>query len=214
MDLQYRILQAIGRLSGPRKEPVNSIDLAKTVGDVAPSSVALSNRFFTAVGWIGGDGRGQYTAADELVEYTRRIKTHDEAHAKGRAARPGQARLVLGDAGSAPCRRPDADEGRENPADAEAEAADSHIGKINNLIAWLKLIDLISVEGERITLAAMTAQDADGGPEEPKGDEPKHEDGHHGGASRTEVQEPTRNQDSNPPATVLAVSFDVRDHRR
>ena len=46
-DRQYGIPVAIGRLSGPRKEPINADSLARAVGGgIAPTTVILSNRFF------------------------------------------------------------------------------------------------------------------------------------------------------------------------
>jgi hypothetical protein len=205
MDLQLRILQAIGRLSGPRKAKVNATDLAKAVGDTAASSVVLSNRFFAAVGWIENDGRGLYAATDALVEYVRLLATHDADRAavalhdparrtwfwETLAPRLADGPLPLNDATILLMR--------------EAEAADNHVPKINNLISWLRLIGLITVRGDQVMLAS--GADARVAPEHR--DDAREESG-----PRTpgpEVEEPTRRHAGNSAGTtVLAVSFDVR----
>ena len=92
----------------------------------------------------------------------------------------------------------------------EAEAGETHVNKVTHLIALLRKIGLIDVRGDEITLmegagaeVRVTPDDTPSAPED-KAKDPA------SGASRSEMQEPSETREGNPPATVLAVSFDVR----
>ena len=165
-DLQFRILQTIARLSGGRKAMITAADIGKATGDVAASSVVLSNRFYVAIGYIEKDSEGRYAASDALVEYSRRLATHDTEYALQALHGPAQRAwfwVTLA---------PRLAEGPVKMGDAkillmrEAEAGDSHVGKVTHLITWLRMIGLIAVNGDEITLAERADTDM--------GDAPRH----------------------------------------
>lgn len=206
MERQHDIPAAIGRLSGPRKEPINADSLARAVGGgIAPATVILSNRFFADAGWITIPSKGQYAATDPLVDYTRRLAT--DLPARAVQALHGPVRQswfwkVL---------EPHFMNGKVRVNDAEimlmraAEASDSHLPMVRNLIAWLEDLGMITVNDQYITVkdgAAAPAPGADHAqaPEAPG--EPS-ETGTEGTRPSVKAGEPT-------PDTVLAASFDVK----
>jgi hypothetical protein len=210
MDLQLKILQTIARLSGGRKAPIPPADVAKSAGDTAASSVVLVSRFYVATGLVDKDAEGRYTASDALVEYSRRLTTHGAEYAMQALHEPAKRAwfwAVLA---------PGLAEGPMKMGDAkillmrEAKAGDSHVNKVTNLLTWLRMIGLITINGDEITLADSPAVSANDAPEH---DEPEPENMAEkptSGASGAPVQESNKNREDNPPATVLAVSFDVR----
>jgi hypothetical protein len=157
MDRQIAVLGALGRLSGPRKDPVNGDQLSRAVGGVVASTVILSNRFFADAGWIVPSGRGLYAATDELVEYTRRLATGTPQYASEILRVPAQRSWFweilepyLADGGRLPV----------NEAAIllmrEAGAMDHHMTMIQNLVTWLEHIGLIAVQDNYIVAAAVS----------------------------------------------------------
>lgn len=209
-DLQFRMIQTTARLSGGPKAMITAEDIAKGTGDTAASSVVLAFRFYVSIGLIEKDSEGRYAATDALAEYSRRLVTHDaEFAAKALhghfqrawfwatlAPRLADSPMKVGDAKILLMR--------------EAEAGETHVNKVNHLIALLRKIGLIEVKGDEITLIESTGAEVRVNPDDaPPAHEDKTKDAASGG-SRSEVQESSDRREGDPPATVLAVSFDVR----
>jgi hypothetical protein len=209
MDRQVAVLGALGRLSGPRKEPVSGDQLSRAVGGVIAATAILSNRFFADAGWIVSSGRGLYAATDELVEYTRRLAT----------GTPERAAEVL----RAPARQswfwqllePHLAHGRLPVTDAvillmrEAGAMDHHMTMISNLIAWLEYIGLITVRDNFIAAGGDGSGEgaaSAGPPAEPQ--RPADPQAPAGTGARGEG--PTVRDEELPPATLIAFGLDVR----
>lgn len=207
MDRQLAVLHAIGRLSGPRKESVNGDALSRAVDGITPATVILSNRFFEAAGWITAPGKGLYAATDALVEYTRRLSTGTPGHAVEALRAPARQSwfweaLEPHFAGGA----------RLSDSDAlillmrAADAGDHHLPNLRNVIAWLEQVGMVTVQGQHIMaknadlLAAFGGGQAQRDHQEPAGGPPAEADG--GNATKPGGGE--------PPATVVAFSFDVR----
>jgi hypothetical protein len=214
MDFQVRVLNAIGRLSGAGKRPVTAQELSKALEGIAPTTVILSNRFFADAGWIRNQ-RGQYTATDALVEYSRR-----RALASSGAV-PSEALEAL----RVPARQswfwealsPHLADGSMSYTEAaiilmsEAHASESHKPMITNLIAWLNVIGLIDIQDDQISLA--------GEPGSPAAGRMSHADPQANGqpaapvaaprpaATGTPREEPTAQPEGNPPAYVIAFNF-------
>jgi len=210
MDRQYEIPAAIGRLSGAPKDPVNADTLARAVGGgIVPTTVILSNRFFEDAGWITTPAKGQYAATDALVAYTRRLATDT----------PERAALEL----HGPVRQSwfwqvlesHSIDGRVRVSDAEnmlmtaAEAGPGHLPMIRNLIVWLEHIGMITVNDQFISVkdgtaaAAADASPAQGpaAPEKPAGTPAQ---------TGAESAKPTDKAGEPSPATVIALSFEIK----
>jgi hypothetical protein len=71
-DKQVEALRCIAQISGNGKRPVTALDLSAAVG-LKGGTGGLSNKFFRDSGWIAFAGRGEYAAADPLVEYHRHL---------------------------------------------------------------------------------------------------------------------------------------------
>lgn len=71
-DKQVEALRSIAQISGSGKRPVTALDLSAAVG-LKGGTGGLSNKFFRDSGWIISAGRGEYAAADPLVEYHRHL---------------------------------------------------------------------------------------------------------------------------------------------
>lgn len=215
MDRQIAVLGALGRLSGPRKDPVNGDQLSRAVGGAVAATIILSNKFFADAGWIVPSGRGHYAATDELVEYTRRLAT----------GTPQYASEVL----RAPARRswfweilePYLANGGRLPVNEaaillmrEAGAMDHHMTMIQNLVAWLEHIGLITVQDNYIVAAGVSdgvGTPSAGSPAEPQRPAdpqrpagPKPTAGPEPDGERTIVRD-----EELPPATLLGFSLDV-----
>lgn len=155
MDRQIRVLRAVGRFSGPRKEPVNAQVLSKAVDNIAPATVILSNRFFADAGWIRNAGKGLYAATDGLVEYMRRVGTDapDPAELLREPARRAWFWEAL---------EPHLAEGRLSVNEAvillmhAADASPEHKTMITNVIAWMEHVGLVAVEDGYITATATS----------------------------------------------------------
>ncbi|HEY5990304.1 MAG TPA: hypothetical protein VIV12_28545 [Streptosporangiaceae bacterium] len=205
MDRQVAVLGTLGRLSGPRKEPVNGDQLSRAVGGIGAATVILSNRFFADAGWIVSSGRGLYAATDALVEYTRRLAT----------GTPGHAAEVLRE----PARRswfweilePYLANGRLPVNEAaillmrEAGAMDHHMPMILNLIAWLEQVGLASVQDDFLVGEGGSADEGAGSPGDPAElTDPK------ALAQTGDEGEGTSGEEEFLPAPVVMFSLDVR----
>jgi hypothetical protein len=212
MDRQIAVLHALGRLSGPRKESVNADGLSRAVSGIAPTTVILSNRFFEAAGWIVIPAKGIYAATNVLVEYTRRLATGTPAYAAEALRDPARQSWfwqVL---------EPHIADGRRLPVNDAvillmrgAGASDGHTPMIRNLIAWLEHVGMISVRDQCIAAEAKTAEpagDTAPGPPQPRDQGPA------GTPAPAETgakgEKPTAPGGGEPPATVVAFSFDVK----
>jgi len=210
MDVQIRVLNAIGRLSGAGKRPVNAQELGKALEGLAATTVMLSNRFFADAGWIRSE-RGQYTATDALVEYSRRRSL------AGSGPVPGEAMEAL----RTPARQswfwealaPFLRNGRLPYTEAaiilmsEAEASESHKPMIANLIAWLRVIGLIEQHDDHIALAegesASSVADPDHADPPPATPETVQESA----AAHAASEKPAVHAAAGPPAYVIAFNF-------
>jgi hypothetical protein len=204
MDRQIAVLRALGRLSGPRKEPVNGDQLSRAIGGIASATVILSNRFFADAGWIVTSGRGLYAATDALVEYTRRIATGaaDPAEVLRAPARGswfwGVLEPYLADGGLA-----------VNEATIllmrEADATESHAPMIQNLIAWLEQVGLITVRDDIIVAGEPTPAPAENAPQAPpEAERPA------SGASAEGSERPAVQGQALPPEPLIAFGLDVQ----
>jgi hypothetical protein len=217
MDVQVRVLHAIGRLSGAGKRPVTAQELGKAVDGLAATTVMLSNKFFADAGWIENQ-HGRYTATDALVEYSRRRAL------AGSGPVPSEAMEAL----RRPVRqswfwqalRPYLANGRLPSTEAaivlmsEAGAGESHKPMIANLIAWLRIIGLVDLQGDDISLAEgepeLSADSSDhAGPQA---------DRQPGApvavprpaATEATGEKPAAQAGGSPPAHVIAFNFGVR----
>lgn len=213
MDRQPVVLGMIGRLSGPRKESVNADALSRAVGGVAPTTVILSNRFFADAGWITTPSKGLYAATDALVEYTRRLETGTPEYAAEALRGPARKAWFWG------VLEPYiADERRLSLNEAQillmraAEASGGHLPMIRNLIAWLEYVGLIIVQDQHMAAAPGVAAptDAAGAPAEQSAQDTSAATDVPGAGTGTESTKPTVRGGGEPPATVVAFSFDVK----
>jgi hypothetical protein len=155
MDLQFRVLHALGRLSGAGKRPVNADDLSRAVGGIAPTTVILSNKFFADAGWIENQ-QGRYTATDALVEHTRRQAVDGASHPSTEAMEA--LRVSVRQSWFWEALHPYLANGKLPVTEAaiilmrEAAASDSHMPMIMNLLSWLDLIGLITLGDNEISL--------------------------------------------------------------
>lgn len=205
MDRQIAVLHAIGRLSGPRKSPVDADALSRAVTDIAPTTVILSNRFFEAAGWITVPTKGNYAATDALVEYTRRLSTGTPEYAAEALRDPARQSwfwLVL---------EPHLADGQRlavNDAEIQlmraAVAGDGHLPNIRNLIAWLEYAGMVTVR-DRGIVAKNAEPAAFASPM-------LSPNGHRGPATPPPAEggKDTLQGGGGPPATVVAFSFDVK----
>lgn len=149
VDRQIAVLRTLGRLSGPRKDARNAHDVAKAAGGVSDATVFLSNKFFVDAGWIVAAGKGLYAATDALVEYGRRVTTGaaDPAEVLRTPARESWFWQAL---------EPHLADGPLAANEAEilliraADATETHMPMIRNLIAWMEYVGLISVQNGTI----------------------------------------------------------------
>jgi len=164
-DLQVRILQTLGRLSGPGKRPVTADDLSRAIGGVSSTTVGLSNGFFRDSGWIDRQGRGHYAATDALVDYTRRLAADptQPQRAVERLRDPvrqswfWQVLQPALAAGSVPLNEAVVMLARE------ADAGMGHVPMLQNVVEWLRWVGLVVVSDDQINLADATAQPATSG---------------------------------------------------
>jgi hypothetical protein len=153
-DLQIKVLQTTARLSGPGRRPVSAPDLSRAVGAVVPATVILSHRFFRDCGWLEPRGRGLYAATDSLIEYSRQLAAGDPS---------GRARALLREPMKSAwfwaVLEPHLGEGTLAVNEAlvllmrEAQASESHLPMLRNLIEWLAFVGLVEVNDERVVLA-------------------------------------------------------------
>lgn len=213
MDRQPVVLGTIGRLSGPRKESINGDALSRAVGGVVATTVILSNRFFADAGWINIPGKGLYAATDALVEYTRRIETGTAEYAAEALRGPARNAWFWG------VLEPYLKDERRLPLhEAEilimraAEASGGHLPMIRNLIAWLEYVGLIIVQDQHMAAAPGVAApvDAAGAPAEPPAHDASAGADVPGSGTETESTKPNAPGGGQPPATVVAFSFDVK----
>ena len=209
MDVQPKVLETIGRLSGAGKQPVNANELSKRVG-LVPATVILSNRFFADAGWIENQ-RGLYTAKDALVEYVRRCAVSGEATDDALEALrvPVREQSWFWEALS-----PYLAEGGSLPLSEAtivlmraAGANDNHMPMITNLIAWLEIIGLIAVEDGQVRLASGAAPNGSAEMrQQPAEQQPASApDAATGGTG----EKPTGQPGAGPPY-VIAFNFEVR----
>jgi hypothetical protein len=206
-DLQVRILQTLGRLSGPGKRAVEADDLSRAIGGVATTTVGLSNGFFRDSGWIDRQGRGRYVATDALVEYSRRLAADP--------AQPQRAIERLRD----PVRQswywqtlqPALAAGPVPLAEAivmlakEADAGMGHVPMLENVVEWLRWVGLVTVSDDQLRLAEATAEPAEAASRpEPAPDSPA------ATPAASEGKKPTTGQGGSLPGAVLAFSFDLQ----
>ena len=71
-DKQIEALRAIAQLSGTAKRPVTAEAISSALG-LKGNTGGLSNKFFRDNGWIEPAGRGEYIAADSLVNFGRHL---------------------------------------------------------------------------------------------------------------------------------------------
>jgi hypothetical protein len=204
--LQVKVLQTIGRLSGPGKRAVTAQDLSRAVEGVSEATIGLSHGFFLDSGWIERQGRGRYVATDCLIEYTRRLATA--------ASEPGRAVAALRD----PVRQswywqvlqPHLGAGPLPINEAivmlmrEADASDGHVNMLRNIVQWLTYVELVALVGDgRIAIA-------DGAAEPAHQDRPQAQGSPAPRATDPKGEKPTTSQGGAPPDVVLAFGFDLR----
>jgi hypothetical protein len=216
MDRQIAVLGALGRLSGPRKDPVSGDQLSRAISSVVAATVILSNRFFADAGWIVPSGRGLYAATDELLEYTRRLATGTPEYACEVLRAPAQRSWFW------EILEPYLANGGRLPANEaaillmrEAGAMDHHMAMIQNLIAWLEYIGLVTVQDNYIVAAGGgdgAGTSSAGLPAEPqRSAEPQHPADPEPEATREAGGGERIVQDGElAPPTLIAFGLDVR----
>jgi hypothetical protein len=165
-EVQQRVLQAFGRLSGPSKRPVSVTMLAEAIKDVSKYNVPLSNSFFVEMGWLEKRGRGEYAATDALVAYSVRL-ANDPANT-GAAIKP--LRTAMEQSWAWRAVRPMLTFGPAQLTEVrlilmeEAKAGQEHIAQITNLLEWMRFADLITIDKDKVAsvhpLGAQTSEPA------------------------------------------------------
>lgn len=147
-DIQLRVLQTFGRLSGASKRVVSPERLSEALNnEVSHYTVNLSHAFFVDCGWLEKRGRGEYAAADPLVSYTNRLSVDpDNPESALSALRPSVRnawfwRAIEGQiAGGAPIAEVIV------TLMTEAEVGQEHRPQLHNIIGWLRYIRLVNVD--------------------------------------------------------------------
>jgi len=205
LGLQIRILRAVGRL-GTDKKPIPQDRLSDAIDKAAgPASVMLSHSFFTDCGWLTRVGRGEYTASDALVKYSRILSADSNGHVQANAVLRSTAVngwfwpviLPLIEHGPAP---------RSEVMVAlmtAAEVGEAHKPQVSMLLDWLRYIDMIDVDDdEKVSLVVPPAPDQ------------RDEAELHGGtpaATRPAGTQPDAEQQQKPPASNTSVSESTID---
>jgi hypothetical protein len=206
MELQVKVLEAIGRLSGAGKRAVTGQELSRAVGGLAPATVILSNRFMADAGWIENK-RGEYKATDALVEYCRR-RSIDTSGDPTEALREPATQSWFWQA-----LHPYFVNGKLSYSDAalhlsrEARANPDHEPMIANLIAWLEWVGLIEVEDGQVSLTAQETGSSGQQPEPPADQRPAEPLSPAAEPAGTASKEPTMPPGGTP---RYVISFDVR----
>jgi hypothetical protein len=163
LDLQIRILQTMGRM-GTDKRSVSPDALSTAINKaVSASTVALSHRFFSECGWLERVGRGDYTASEALITYSRYVAAGaPDALSMLRQAAAGHGWFW-------PIIRSHAAHGPAPLAEVmvalmtAAEVGEPHRPQIKMLLEWLNHVGLIAVTDETVAIASDqsdTATDA------------------------------------------------------
>ncbi len=167
-EVQERVLQALGRMSGHGKRPVNTEQLARAMNnEVSRYTVGLSHNFFVDCGWVEKHGRGEYAAADSLVAYTTRLAA-DPGNI-GRAVESLRASAlstwfwramepqIIGGAPMAEVMV---------TLMREAEVGEAHRPQLRNLLEWLRYVGLVTISNDRIAAVESRVPETD--PDESK----------------------------------------------
>jgi hypothetical protein len=161
LDVQQKILQAIGRMSNDKK-PIPNDRLSDALNGAASRySVGLSHRFFVECGWLQMVGRGEYAATPALVHYSRRLgvapEAPDEALAVLRAAVTETAGwfwpVIFGLMEHGPARVSEVTVALMTAA----EVGEDHRPQVKMLIDWLRYIGLVIVTEDRMALRTDSA---------------------------------------------------------
>jgi hypothetical protein len=78
-EKQVEVLRSIAQLSGSNRRPVTAEALSNAIG-LKGNTGGLSNKFFMDSGWVDFAGRGNYTAAEPLLEFHRALNFEPENH--------------------------------------------------------------------------------------------------------------------------------------
>lgn len=154
-EVQLRVLQTLGRMSGSGQRPIDALRLSQAMnGEVSHYTVGLSHNFFFDAGWLEKRGRGEYAAAPVLLDYLRRSSTGTE---------PAKAASILKDSAMEAwfwrAIEPQLAHGPVPPGEIlvtlmqEAEVGDAHLPQIRTLLEWLRFVGLIAFTDDGIAAA-------------------------------------------------------------
>jgi hypothetical protein len=210
LDVQLRVIQAIGRMSTDRKPIPNDRLSAALDNEVSRHSVALSHRFFVECGWLERVGRGEYAASAALVGFARRLgvapQERDAAFSLLRAA------VKTANGWFWPVITRQIEHGRAPISEVmvalmtEAEVGEDHRPQVRMLLDWLKLVGLIGMDADTVSLTETSMAGTE--PAEPIAAEPTEPSSPT--PARAEVQEPMRPQPANGGPVVLSFDFSFR----
>lgn len=158
-EVQLRVLQTLGRLSGAGQRAIDSKHLSQAIkNEVSHYTVGLSHSFFVDAGWLEKRGRGDYTASPALLDYGRRVATgSDRAKALeplAEAAKDGWFWRTL---------VPQLADGPVPVGEVlvtlmqEAEVGDPHLPQLRALLEWLRYVGLITIEDDGLIAAGPAA---------------------------------------------------------
>lgn len=152
-EVQVRVLQAAGRLSGAGKRPIDSQQLSAAMGgEVSHYTVGLSHQFFLDCGWLEKRGRGEYAASDALIDFNRRLGTDGDDLPRAVEA----LRVPLTHSWFWRAIEPQLAHGSVPVSEImvvlmqEAEVGSAHIPQIRNVLEWLRFAGLISIVDDRV----------------------------------------------------------------
>lgn len=160
-DVQLRVLQAMGRLSGTSKRPIDAPRLSAAMnGEVSHYTVLLSHGFFLDAGWVDKRGRGEFSAAEPLLVLNRRSATGADKSRSIEALRDSARRAwfwtVL---------EPQLAHGPAPIGEIlvclmqEAEVGDAHLPQLRSLLDWLRYVELVDVVDDRVSsIVPLAAQ--------------------------------------------------------
>lgn len=146
---QLELLRAYAAASGPSGSVVSNADVSKIVS-MTPSTVSISNAFFSAIGFLRRETAGGYVPAPDVVSFQRAYEWNPEtaAHKLAPLVRESWfARAILPPVAVRPM---DETSALERLADAAA-AGTSHRSQLRICLDYLAAAGLISREDGRIS---------------------------------------------------------------
>lgn len=174
-EVQVRVLQAAARLSGAGKRAIDAQALSHAMsGEVSHYTVGLSHQFFVDCGWLEKRGRGEYAAADALIDFNRRLSVGDDLSRAVEALRAPVTQSWFWRA-----LEPQLVHGAVPIAEVmvvlmqEAEVGSAHVPQIRNVLEWLRFVGLITLVDDRVgPTAVVEGRGAPAPVVEPKPQEP------------------------------------------